>query len=170
LPRSMSKGAISRPSKHIVVGTEPYGLALTPNGKKLYVSNSRSDSVSVIDTTTDTVIKTIFGVGPEPRGLAITNDGDADDNDEAVYVTQFLSLPVAGKVDGQDDAKTCRKRASPPARGQPDRAIISSGNVSSGLCPRRQIDLFRSDQILAGPTAVIRNVPHVRVAGILPRR
>ena len=44
-------------------------------------------------------------MGPEPRGLAITNDGDADDSDETLYVTQFLSLPVAGKVDGQDDAK-----------------------------------------------------------------
>ena len=28
-----------------------------------------------------------------------------DDTNETVYVTQFLSLPVAGKVDGQDDAK-----------------------------------------------------------------
>jgi len=35
----------------------------------------------------------------------MTNDGDADDNDETLYITQFLSLPVAGKVDGQDDSK-----------------------------------------------------------------
>jgi len=105
IPLNIRNGVISRPSKHIVVGTEPYGLALTPNGKKLYVSNSRSDSVSVIDTATDTVTKTIFGVGSEPRGLAITNDGDTDDNEETVYVTQFLSLPINGKVDGQDDAK-----------------------------------------------------------------
>src|SRR5262249_36165971 len=87
------------------VGTEPYGLALTPNGKKLYVSNSRSNSVSVIDTSTDVVIKTIFNVGPEPRGIAITNDGDSDDTDETVYVTQFLSLPIPGRADGRDDAK-----------------------------------------------------------------
>ena len=33
------------------------------------------------------------------------DDGDADDNDETLYVTQFLSLPIAGKVDGEDDAK-----------------------------------------------------------------
>ncbi len=105
IPLNLKNGVIYKPTKHIVVGTEPYGLALSPNGRKLYVSNSRSDSVSVIDTATDTVTKTIFGVGPEPRGLAITNDGDADDSDETVYVTQFLALPVAGKVDGQDDAK-----------------------------------------------------------------
>ncbi len=105
IPLRIANGVISKPSKHIPVGTEPYGVALTPNGTKLYVTNSRSDSVSVIDTATDTVIRTIQNVGPEPRGIAITNNGDASDTDETVYVTQFLSLPVAGKVDGQDDAK-----------------------------------------------------------------
>jgi YVTN family beta-propeller protein len=105
IPLNIGNGLISKPSKHIPVGTEPYGLALTPNGTKLYVSNSRSDSVSVIDTAMDVVMKTIQNVGPEPRGIAITNNGDANDTDETVYVTQFLSLPVAGKVDGQDDAK-----------------------------------------------------------------
>jgi YVTN family beta-propeller protein len=90
---------------YIKVGTEPYALALTPNGSKLYVANSRSNTLSVIDTATDKVIKTITGVGFEPRGLAITNDGDQWDNDETVYVTQFLSLPIAGKIDGADDAK-----------------------------------------------------------------
>jgi YVTN family beta-propeller protein len=78
---------------------------LTPNGKRLYVANARSNSVSVIDTTTDVVIKTIANVGPEPRGLAITNDGDADDADETLYVTQFLSLPVLKGVDGADNSK-----------------------------------------------------------------
>jgi YVTN family beta-propeller protein len=94
-----------RVSDQIKVGTEPYGLALTPLGSKLYVTNSRSNSVSVIDTASDRVIKTIYHVDDEPRGLAITNDNDLDDSDETVYVTQFLALPVAGKIDGQDDAK-----------------------------------------------------------------
>ena len=112
--------------KTIAVGTEPYGLALTPNGRKLYVTNARSNSVSVIDTLTDRVVKTIDKVGFEPRGIAITNSGtacaaidDADDDSaststaaadncqehETAYVTQFLSLPIAGKIDGADDAK-----------------------------------------------------------------
>ncbi len=105
IPLNIPNGIISKPSKHIVVGTEPYGLALTPNGKKLYVSNARSNTISVIDTSSDAVTKTIFNVGIEPRGMAISNDGDADDNDETLYVTQFLSLPVTGRVDGQDDGK-----------------------------------------------------------------
>ncbi|MGH8598366.1 MAG: YncE family protein, partial [Gammaproteobacteria bacterium] len=50
-------------------------------------------------------LKTIQDAGFEPRGLAITNDGDDDDNDETVYVTQFLALPLTGKPDGEDDSK-----------------------------------------------------------------
>ena len=99
-----AKGKFVAPTMHIAVGTEPYGLALAPNGTRLYVANARSNTVSVIATTTDTVVKTI-AVGPEPRGIAITNDGDADDADELVFVTQFLALPVAGKSPGGDDSK-----------------------------------------------------------------
>lgn len=102
---NLRNGIIFKPTPHIPVGTEPYGLALTPNGTRLYVTNARSNSVTVVDTATDTVMTTIQNVGFEPRGIAITNDGDGDDTDEKVYVTQFLSLPTPGKVDGFDDAK-----------------------------------------------------------------
>ena len=88
----------------ITVGVEPYGLALTPSGRRLYVTNSRSNTVSVIDTASDYALTTINNVGPEPRGIAITNGG-GDDAQETVFVTQFLALPVAGKLDGADDAK-----------------------------------------------------------------
>jgi len=102
---NLANGLIQRPHKHILVGTEPYGLAMAPNGTKLYVSNSRSNSISVINTATESVVRTIFNVGLEPRGLAITNDGDADDLDETLYVTQFLSLPRPGVLDGADNSK-----------------------------------------------------------------
>lgn len=89
----------------ITVGTEPTALALTPNGTRLYVANARSNTISVINTNTDKVIKTITGVGFEPRGLAISNDGDGLDDDETVYVTQFLSTPFDNRIDGADNAK-----------------------------------------------------------------
>ena len=91
--------------KLIDVGTEPYGIAVTPGGDKVYVTNARSGSVTVINARNNHVVDTIENVGPEPRGLAITNDGDDDDDNETVYVTQFLSLPAPGKIDGADDAK-----------------------------------------------------------------
>ena len=102
---SLSSAGVATLIKTITVGTEPYGLALTPNGSKLYVTNTRSNTVSVISTATNTVTKTIGNVGFEPRGLAISNDGDGTDTDEQVYVTQFLSRPITGKFDGFDDAK-----------------------------------------------------------------
>jgi YVTN family beta-propeller protein len=91
---------------NIRVGAEPYSLVLTPNGRKLYVANARSNTISVIDPNTNVVYRTIENVGFEPRGLAVTNDGDDDDDDETLLVTQFLALPVAvGKLDGEDDSK-----------------------------------------------------------------
>lgn len=100
---NLANGVIGRPTT-ITVGTEPWALVLTPNGRKLYVANARSNSITVIDTASDTVSKTI-SVGPEPRGLAVSNNNDASDIDETLYVTQFLSLPITGKVDGADDAR-----------------------------------------------------------------
>ncbi len=106
---NIANGLISKPGVHIPVGTEPYALVLTPNGTRLYVANARSSTISVINTATNAVIATI-GIPSllEPRGMAITNDGDADDTDETLYVTSFLAAPVAGKVDGADDAKQGR--------------------------------------------------------------
>src|SRR6185295_5972447 len=43
--------------KTIDVGLHPTGMALSPAGDRLYVTNANSDSVSVIDTATDTVVK-----------------------------------------------------------------------------------------------------------------
>lgn len=96
--------AVARVLTEIKVGTEPFGVALTPNGTKLYVSNKSSNGVSVIDTASNRVIRTIENVGFHPRGIAITNDGDGEDDDETVYVTQFFGMPN-GKPDGEDDSK-----------------------------------------------------------------
>jgi YVTN family beta-propeller protein len=108
---NLANGVVLKPLVHLPVGTEPYSLALTPNGTKLYVANARSNSVTVIDTATDAVIATIANVGLEPRGLAVSNDGDGDDLDETLYVTQFLAQLIPGKVDGADDAKSGRVTA-----------------------------------------------------------
>jgi YVTN family beta-propeller protein len=86
----------------------PYGLAFTPNGTKLYVANARSNDISVVNPSTNGVIRTIIGVGLEPRGIAITSDGDADDTDEKVYVTQFNGVDRPNTIIGADDYKEGR--------------------------------------------------------------
>ncbi len=92
-----------RVERTLEVGTEPYGMAFTPNGEKLYVANARSNDVSVIDGDGDRVRRTIENVGPEPRGIAITSDGDRHDGDETVLVTQFLAVDRPGVLIGRAD-------------------------------------------------------------------
>ena len=45
-------------------------MAITPNGRKLYVACGRSDDVSVIDTESNRVVATV-PVGKLPWGVAI---------------------------------------------------------------------------------------------------
>jgi YVTN family beta-propeller protein len=58
----------------IPVGTNPAGVAVTPDGAFAYVANRGSGTVSVIDTTFDAEV-TAIDVGPGPQGIAITPDG-----------------------------------------------------------------------------------------------
>jgi YVTN family beta-propeller protein len=53
----------------IPVGTTSRGIAITPNGAQVWVSNSGSNNVSVIDTTTNTVVATV-AAGTTPWGVA----------------------------------------------------------------------------------------------------
>jgi YVTN family beta-propeller protein len=57
------------------VGTGPLNIAITPDGTKAYVANFSSDTVSVIDVSTNSVLPTVIDVGPGPSFIAITPDG-----------------------------------------------------------------------------------------------
>jgi YVTN family beta-propeller protein len=50
--------------KTILVGTSPAGVAVTPDGKYVYVSNQVSSSVAVINTASNTVVATVPVAGP----------------------------------------------------------------------------------------------------------
>ena len=54
----------------VPVGKRPWGIALTPDGRKLYTANGPSNDVSVVDTDSLTVEKTI-PVGKIPWGVAL---------------------------------------------------------------------------------------------------
>src|SRR5262252_5468818 len=49
----------------IPVPQGPHGIVITPDGRKVYVSSDGASTVSVIDTQTDTVVKSIE-MGPTP--------------------------------------------------------------------------------------------------------
>lgn len=92
----------------VSVGSEPTGIVLSPNNTTLYVANWVNGTVSVIDAATMTVKSTIdlnatlaasgllgtVTARPalaHPRALAITNNGNADDTDEKIYVTEWFA-------------------------------------------------------------------------------
>jgi gliding motility-associated-like protein len=72
----------------IQVGGGPSALSVSPDGSRLYVVNTESASVSVINTATDQVITTI-PVGSYPYGIVVSPDG------KTVYVTDQASNAIS---------------------------------------------------------------------------
>ena len=72
----------------IAVGTDPWGVAFSPDGTKAYVTNRVTNDVSVIDTSTNTVTATI-AVGDLPLGVAFSPDGTK------AYVPNFIDNTVS---------------------------------------------------------------------------
>jgi YVTN family beta-propeller protein len=58
----------------VTVGSNPFCVAITPNGAYAYVTNDGGTTVSVISTATNTVSANIT-VGSEPAGVAVTPNG-----------------------------------------------------------------------------------------------
>ncbi len=59
----------------IAVGSYPTGIATSPDGKTIYVTNMFDESVSKIDAETRQVIETITGTGEAPVAVAVSPDG-----------------------------------------------------------------------------------------------
>ncbi|MGE7439645.1 YncE family protein, partial [Kitasatospora sp. NPDC001175] len=72
----------------ITVGTNPFAVAVSPDGTTAYVTNEGSNNVSVINTTTNTVTATIT-VGTNPNGVAVSPGGTT------AYITNFSSNDVS---------------------------------------------------------------------------
>ncbi len=70
IPYSDSLGRAS----YIQTKAEPYGLALTPDGKTLLVSSIAGRSLQAFDTG-DASERWSLDIGPEPRAVAISADG-----------------------------------------------------------------------------------------------
>src|SRR5438046_5199461 len=70
-------------------------------GPLVYVSNERSDDVTIIDATTDRVVATV-PVGGRPRGIGVSPDGRAVyvalGNENAIGVLDAESRKVTRKL------------------------------------------------------------------------
>jgi YVTN family beta-propeller protein len=77
-------------SPPVAVGAEPTGVALSPSGAKLYVVEHAEGSVAVIDTATMKVASVLKGSLQHPFAITVTNNGDANDNDELLVITELF--------------------------------------------------------------------------------
>ena len=87
----------------IVVGVYPHGIAVSPDGARAYVANTGpdtgpggSDTLSVIDTGTDTAAGTLT-VGQAPQMVAVSPDG------RRVYATCRRGVFVAQASSGRSE-------------------------------------------------------------------
>ncbi len=108
---------------YVEVGSEPTGLALNPSGSRIYVANWNDGTVSVIDAQSlkagppiDLNAALVAGgylgdVEPRPalahpRSIAVSNDGDGKDEDEALYVTEYFAQQVEPEAADGSNADT----------------------------------------------------------------
>ncbi len=100
-----------RAAAEIPTGLHASALALAPGGRYIVCANAASDTLSVIDTRTDTVVETIWAkpspadlFGASPNALAFGRDGKvlyvANGTQNAVAVIEFEPSRRASKLAG----------------------------------------------------------------------
>ena len=95
---SVAQTTLSSPLPSIGVGPAPYAMAVNPVTRKIYVANSGSSTVSVIDPATNTVTATVT-VGAGPDAVAV------NPVTEQVYVANGGGTTVS-VIDGATNAVT----------------------------------------------------------------
>ncbi len=99
----------------VATGSEPTAVALSPTGKTAWVANWVDGTLTAVDTAAFTVKKTVdlnaalvatnlLGAGltprpglAHPRSIAITNNGNDNDEDESLYVTEYFGQRTAAE-------------------------------------------------------------------------
>jgi YVTN family beta-propeller protein/autotransporter-associated beta strand protein len=107
----------------VPVGSAPLATAVTPDGRRVYVTNLNGNTVSVIDTATRAVVGPPIPVGVSPSTVAITPDG------KKAYVGNSGSKTVSVIDLATDTVATTI--ALPPANLHPVDIAISSDGVTA---------------------------------------
>jgi len=108
----------------VAVGRVPRGIAVAPDGKRFYVTNSWSDTVSEVDVATMKVLRTL-PTGFEPTGLA----PDAAHN--VLYVANRLSddVSIIDLASGIDTERLVAGKGASYAAASPDGAGIYVSHI-----------------------------------------
>ncbi len=97
----------------VKVGTNPSGVAVSPDGSKVYVANYGNSNISVIDTSNNTVTATV-PVGVYPAGVAVNPTGNGLWRASA-YIENVAFNSTLSVIDTSNNTvrshSTCRKRS-----------------------------------------------------------
>jgi YVTN family beta-propeller protein len=120
----------------LTVGSYPEGVAVTPNGAYVYVTNSGSGTVSVISSDTNAVTATLT-IGNQPEGVAVTpnsayayatNYGDNTVSVLNLATTVSAAIPTGTNVEVSLDVVTTVVTLIFPA-------VTASGQLSVTVTP-----------------------------------
>lgn len=146
----------------IGVGRNPMQFSFSPDGARLYVANSFSDSVSVIDTepTSPTYHKVRggpLGVGAEPHGLALSPDG------ARAYVTNTFADTVS-VIDTEESSPTFHTViATIPVGAFPAGVAVTPDGTRAYVVARdsHTVSVIDTASASAIPTRIsVRETPH----------
>ncbi len=79
------------------VGEWPYAVSVTPDGKKVYVTNSLSNTISVIDMANDTVTATV-NLGNGSTGVAFGHFTDSNASGQNTKTNSAKTIPSGFNV------------------------------------------------------------------------
>lgn len=139
----------------VLVESAPEGIAVNPVSRRIYVANSGSQSVSVIDAFTNTVIATVR-VGSSPRRLAVnptTNrifvanqgsgtvsviDGETQTQESVITVGENPGAIAVNPTTNRVYVATCADAAGRVVviNGE---TLAVEGALQTGSCPRELI-------------------------------
>jgi YVTN family beta-propeller protein len=103
-------------------GSDPEQLAVSLDGRRLFVANEDAGEVSVVDVAAGEVIGSIE-VGGEPEGVDLSPDG------RWVYVTSEEDNQVPSSIPARSRSRRCCRSA--PGRGPPAFCPMGRGRTSA---------------------------------------
>jgi YVTN family beta-propeller protein len=136
--------AADNPNPTVIVGGDPQGVAVDPDGKHVYVASYADNALRVIDTTNQRVVGSIH-VGANPRGVAV------DPDSRHAFVTNYSENSVS--VIDTASGKVIHNVA------------VGASPTAVAIFPRDHYAFVTNSY---GNTVSVINIANLKVVGVVP--